>query len=212
MMRLGILGGTFDPVHNGHLAIAAFARDRLGIDRLLLIPARRPPHKGDDGISSIEHRLAMVELACADVPRLEASPYEASRPGPSYTVETLSHFRVGLGPGDGLFFVLGSDSLADLPSWREPDRILELASLAVAPRPGVGRAAAETAIGDARRGRLCDVPEGPPAPAGAIYWLDAPPHEISGSDIRRRVREGREIKELVPAPVAQYISRCGLYR
>jgi nicotinate-nucleotide adenylyltransferase len=209
-VKLAILGGTFDPVHAAHLAIAEAVRDRFGVDRVLLVPAHRPPHKGR-ALTAFDHRLAMVQIACRGRPRLEASACEASRAGPSYTVDTLAHFRAGLEPADPLFFVLGSDSLADLPSWREPDRILRLANLIVAPRPGAGRRQAAEAVRGTLGARIEEPPAAEPPEAGRIYWLEVPESEVSGSDIRRRVRGGAGIGGLVPAPVAEYILRHRLY-
>ncbi len=133
---LGILGGTFDPIHIGHLAIAEEARETLGLERVLLVPAAHPPHKPGRPITDAGHRLAMAELAVAGNPALSVSPLEIERGGPSYTVDTLAELRPG---GDGaapLWFILSTEALAGFTSWREPDRILELARLAVMPRGG----------------------------------------------------------------------------
>ena len=210
-MRLAILGGTFDPIHVAHLAVAEAVRDVFQLDRMLLLTARRPPHKGEREVTTFSHRLAMTALACRGRDRLEPSDYEGSRPGPSYTVETVRHFRGELEPDDPLFFVMGSDSLADLPSWREPRRILALANLVVAPRPGTAREVAEGALGADLAARV-SAASGEAAPAcGSIYWTEVPQQDVSGSEIRRRVRADQGIAGLVPEAVAEYIARYHLY-
>ena len=215
-MRLGLLGGTFDPIHRGHVAIARGVRDRFALDRLLLLPAGRPPHKADDALTPWAHRFAMAALASLEMERIEASAAEGGRGGASYTVETLEEFRHGLEPGDLLLFALGSDSLFDLPNWREPRRVLELASLAVVPRPGAERAALGRLDAEIAR-RVIDLAAGPATPAerlapvGAVYWLDLPADEVSGTGIRQRIRRGDGIGGLVPPAVAAYIAKYRLY-
>lgn len=214
-MSLGVFGGTFDPVHCGHLALAEGVRDRFALDRVLLLPARVPPHKEQDAVADWHHRLTMAALACVDRQGLAASGLEGSRQGPSYSVDTLAHFRAGMAPEEPLFFLMGADSLADLPSWREPERILSLANLVVAPRPGVERAAALAPLDAGMRQRVTDAAEladGAPPAAGCIYWVELPLIDLSGSGIRRRVREGGDIGGLVPQAIAHYISRYHLYR
>jgi nicotinate-nucleotide adenylyltransferase len=201
--RLGMLGGTFDPIHAGHLALARVALDQLGLDRILFVPAGRPPHKRGRPITSAEDRLAMVELAIAGEPRFEASRIEIDRPGPSYTADTAA-VLVARRPGDNqpvqLTVILSAETFADLPSWHEPVRLLRLARIAVAPRAGhpppTSSWLAQRLHGYADR---VDVLEGP--------HLD-----ISATDIRARVAAGRSIEGLVPPPVAAYIEAHHLYR
>ena len=214
-MSLAILGGSFDPIHHGHLRIATHCRERLRLDRVLLLPARVAPHKEEDAVTAWHHRMTMAGLACRGIEGIEASGLEGTRPGRSYTVDTLEHFRAAAGPDEALFFVMGTDSLADLPSWRQPERILELANLIVAARPGVERAVACAALGQDLRSRVTDAAElldGRTAPAGSIFLADLPELDLSGSLIRRRVQEGADIGDLVPEAVAVYISRYLLYR
>ncbi len=195
---VGILGGTFDPVHHGHLAIAEEAREALGLERVLFVPAASPPHKPGQPVSAPEDRLAMVRLAVAGNPAFDASDIEISRGGASYTVDTLSALRSG-----GLeepWLVLSSEALVLLPSWREPQRILELARLAVVPRDGFD-------------------PLGPdwvrahfPGAADRVRFLPGPLLPISGSVVRRRAHVGRSVRYLVPDAVAAYIADHRLYR
>ena len=212
-MRLGIFGGTFDPIHRGHLACAVAARDRFRMDRLLLLPAALPPHKQGERVTAFSHRLAMAALAARGIDRIEASSDEARRVGPSFTVDTHSRFRAKLDPSDALLFLLGSDSLAELHTWRDPAGILSLANLIVAPRPGAPPAQVAAALPADLRARLipADVPVEPVPPAGSVYWLAIPEQSVSGTEIRRRVRAGTPLEGLVPDAVAAYISEQELY-
>ncbi len=212
---LGIFGGTFDPIHRGHLAMARSAVERYGLDRLLLVPAWQPPHKTDRALTEWHHRFAMAALACQNLDRVHVSAVEKMRSGMSFTVETLEHFRHRVGPEAPILFLMGSDSLAELPAWKDHTRLLELAHILVAPRPGVEREAALAALGPelARRALREESEQGaPPAdPAGSILWLDWQPVELSGSEIRRRLEAGESIENLVPPPVAAYILQHRIY-
>lgn len=198
--RIGILGGTFDPPHIGHLWLASLAADSLGLDRVLLMPAARPPHKGGRAISNAADRILMTRLATADNPLLEVSLIEMERPGPSYTVDSLEALQAHYGPAARLVLVMAADSLAQIDTWREPDRLLELADWAVGPRPG-------STLPDraALRGRFGKA-------ADRIHLLEGPALEVSGTEIRRRVAAGRVIRYLVPAAVEELIRARGLYR
>jgi nicotinate-nucleotide adenylyltransferase len=194
---LGILGGTFDPVHHGHLAIAEDARETLGLERMLLVPAALPPHKPGRPITAAEHRLAMAEVAVADNPALAVGPIEVERGGVSFTVDTLDALRrQGC---DDLWFILSSEALAGFPAWRDPGRILELARLAVVPRGGASGLDAAWV-----RDRF-------PGQQDRFRFLPGPLLPISGSVIRRRVAAGRSIRYLVPDGVARYIAQHRLY-
>jgi nicotinate-nucleotide adenylyltransferase len=195
---VGILGGTFDPIHHGHLAIAEDAREELGLERVLLVPAAAPPHKPGRPVTAAAERLAMVELAIAGNPSFEASRIELDRGGASYTVETLEELCAA-GVTDP-WFVLSTEALAGFPSWREPDRILDLARLAVVPRAGSETldAAWVAARFSAREHR--------------VRFLAGPLLAISGSVVRRRAAAGRSVRYLVPDAVAAYIADRGLYR
>jgi nicotinate-nucleotide adenylyltransferase len=191
MKRLGVFGGTFDPPHVGHLALAEWAREALRLDRILFVPAGLPPHKRRTDLSSAADRLALTRAAVRGNPAFEVSSIEARRGGPSYTLDTLRTLRARHA-GARLFLLIGADSLADFENWREPDAIAAIATLAVALRPG----AARPAVRRARR----------------IEWLDNPGLEVSSSAVRARVRAGRSVRYLVPDAVARLIEQRGLYR
>jgi len=198
MIRLGILGGTFDPPHIAHLVIADQARSQLSLSCVSLVPAGQPPHKLDRPITPIEHRLAMTQLAIAGDPGLALSRVDVDRPGPHYTADTLALLRA-THPDDELYLLIGSDSLRDLTAWREPARIVAQARLAVMRRPDADLdiSRLESAL---------------PGISGRVEWLDAPWLDISSSDIQRRVRAGLSIRHLVPAAVERYIVEHELYR
>ena len=185
-MRIGVFGGTFDPVHVGHLAIAQAALESAKLDRIVFVPARRSPLKDRGPLAGEADRLAMLEAATMGEPRFSVSRVELEREGPSYTVDTLDALK---GEGE-LHLILGSDALADLPKWRSPERIRELAKILVARRPGA--------------------PE-PDAASGAVAF-DAPHLDISSRELRARVTRGLSLRYLVPDDVWRHIERNGLYR
>ena len=190
-MRVGVLGGTFDPVHLGHLVVAEAARVSLGLDEVLFIPAGQPYFKAGQPVSDAGHRLAMVELAVASNAHFTASDIEVARAGPTYTVDTLTELRDRSSGTDELFLLLGMDAVVDLDTWRRPDEIRGLCTVVGLARPGV------------------DVPdEGVP---GGIALDDGPAVDISASDIRRRVAAGLSIRYMVPRPVEEYILRHRMY-
>ena len=194
---VGILGGTFDPIHHGHLVIAEEAREALGLERVLLVPAADPPHKPTRRVSSPLHRLAMAELAIAGNPALAVSAIEVERGGASYTVETLEALAAG-GIVDP-WLILSAEALAGFPAWRQPDRILELCRLAVVPRGGY---------------EMLDqawVREHFPGRETRVTFLPGPLLPISGSVVRRRAAAGRSVRYLVPDAVAHYIADHDLY-
>lgn len=194
---VGILGGTFDPIHHGHLVIAEEAREALGLERVLLVPAAEPPHKPDSVVTPAEHRLAMVELAVAGNPAFAVSGIEVERGGPSYTVETLETLlREGVSDP---WFILSAEALAGFPAWRRPDRILELCRLAVVPR------------GNHDALDAAWVREHFPGREERIAFLAGPLLPISGSVVRRRAAAGRSVRYLVPDAVARYIADHALY-
>jgi len=199
LARVGILGGTFNPPHIGHMVCAQEAYEQLGLDRVLLLPVHTPPHKArvaeDPGP---EHRLGLVRAAVEDDERFEASALEVARPGPSYTVDTLRELHEA-SPGDELIFIVGGDMARSLPSWREPDEILRLATLAAAERDEVARADIAETLRPLQGGR-------------PVEFIDMPRIGISSTLIRRRVTEGRSIRYLCPERVVSYIEQHGLYR
>lgn len=199
MTRLGILGGTFDPIHVGHLAAAEDAAAHLSLDGVLFVPNRQPPHKEGRTVSPVADRVAMVELAVADNPRFHVSPIELQRPGPSYTLDTLRALRAELGPDTEFHFMVGCDAISQLHTWHEPDALLEEFGLVVMERPtgtAVDWSQVETRF---------------PGIRSQVKVVDVAELEISGNDIRRRVREGRPIRYYVLPAVARYIQEHGLY-
>ena len=195
-MRVGLLGGTFNPPHIGHLVCAEQALAQLELDRVLLVPVHEPPHKGVEADPGVEHRVELCRLAVGDDERLRVSLVDADVPGPSYTVDTLRRLNER-SPGDQLTFIVGGDMALSLPTWREPRAILELAELGVAEREGVRRAD----IVD----RLADLP------VERVRFFDMPRLDISSSLIRRLVAAGRPVRHLVPRAVEDYVLASRLY-
>ena len=194
--RIGVMGGTFDPIHVGHLAIAEEAREALAVDRIMFVPAGVPPHKAAGEVTPAVHRVAMVALAIADNPAFELSRIEVDRPGPSYTVDTVAR----LADTAEVTLILSAETLRQLPSWHQPERLFAVARVAVVPR------------------------EGYPAPDPAwlaatfpgqqdrVSYLDGPRLGLSSTAIRARVAAGRSIRYVVPDAVAAYIADHHLYR
>lgn len=197
-MKLGVLGGTFDPPHAAHLVLAEQARELLALDRVLWVPAGEPWRKAERAITPAEHRVQMVRLAIAGNEAFELSTLELERDGPSYSVDTLAALRE-LRPEDELVFVMGEDALHDLPNWREPERIIELAQLGVAAREGL-RTSPEQLDGLL------------PGLAGRVLWITMPRLDISATDLRERAAAGRSLRYLVPDAVARYIAQQAIYR
>lgn len=197
-MRLGVFGGTFDPVHCGHLVAAEEVRYRLRLDKVLFVPAGMPPHKLDHDITPTRHRLAMLELAIASNPGFALSRVDIDRHGPCYTVDTLALLHEEYGPGTELFFLMGMDSLADLLTWKEPERLIRLAWIVVVGRPGF-------------QADVDELDKVLPGAAERICIVDTPLMEVSSSDIRQRVREGAPIRYQVPEAVEAYIRAHRLY-
>jgi len=195
--RLGLLGGTFDPPHVAHLAIAEWAREQLGLERVIFVPAATPPHKPGRPVTAAADRLAMAELAVAGNPAFEVSRIEIDRGGRSFTLDTLTQLAAS-GIHDP-WLVLSSEALASFPSWRRPERILELARLAVVPRGGY-EALDETWVQARYPGR-----------EDRFRFLPGPLLPISGSVVRRRAAAGRSLRYLVPDAVARYIADHSLY-
>lgn len=188
--RIGILGGTFDPVHRGHLELARAAREALALDRVLLVPSAQPPHK-PGVIAPAEDRLAMLDRALADRPELESSRLEIDRDGPSFTVHTIEELE-RLHPGATLFFIVGEDSLGEIPGWFEARRLFEKVTFAAARRPDT-----------------------PPPPANLPFsWVEIPmpPAPISSSELRERIRRGEPTGEDLDPAVRDYIDSRKLYR
>lgn len=198
-MNIGVLGGTFDPVHIGHLVLAEEVRARLGLAEVLFVPAGRPYLKEDTSISAAEHRLQMVRLAITDKSYFKLSTMEIERAGPSYTVDTIAELKSQLSDGDELFFILGWDNLEDLPQWREPRRLISICRLVAVPRVGYP-------LPD-----LNSLEKTVPGLSERVVMLDKPEIDISASVIRERVARGLSIEHLVPEAVEKYIGEQGLY-
>jgi nicotinate-nucleotide adenylyltransferase len=197
-MRIGILGGTFDPPHFGHLRLAGAAREQLELGKVLWVLTADPPHKTGDHISPVADRLAMLELMIADEPAYELSRVDLDRPGPHWAADTVA-ILARQRPRDRLIYLMGSDSLRDLPTWGRPLEFLSHCSLGVLRRPleVVDLAALEQAL---------------PGIAAKVAFVEAPPMDIASHEIRRRVRAGESIAGLVPEAVANFIVERGLYR
>jgi nicotinate-nucleotide adenylyltransferase len=197
-VRVGILGGTFNPPHLGHLVCAQEAYLGLGLDQVMLMPARIPPHKPVEDEPGAEHRLELCRCAIRGDDRFVVSDLEMARPGPSYTVDTLIELN-RIAPEHELFLIVGGDVAAGLTFWRQPERVLSLAMLAVAKRRGTARARVEQALAQLSAGDR------------AVFFR-MPRVGISSTEVRRRVALGQPIKYLVPDAVADYIARNNLYR
>ncbi len=197
MARTAVLGGSFNPIHYGHLVLADDVADLLDLDRVLFVPAARPPHKPNADLAPAQDRYAMVELAIAGHPKFAVSDVEFRRPGPSYTVDTLEALRI---PRDELFLIVGSETFLDLLSWRSPRRVAELAQLAVVPRVGSAFDLESAAV----RKVVHEIGHEP-----VVVRASSLP--ISASDLRRRVREGRSIAYRLPEAVGAYIRAGRLY-
>jgi len=213
-MKLGILGGTFDPVHSGHLAMARAAKGSAGLDRVEMVPCATPPHKHRAGLTSAFHRFAMASLLVPSAPWLGVSPVELTRGGVSYTIDTL--LETGRrDPASDIYLIVGSDSYAELPSWRSYDRILSLAAIIVVPRDDENEAAYRRRLPEPLAGIL--LPAGASWPGSLNGRLPlagiaaSKPVPVSSTEIRARVARGESIEGLVPEPVAAYIERQGLY-
>ena len=204
-MNIGVLGGTFDPIHIGHLIVAEEARIKLGLKEVLFVPAGQPWLKVDRAITSAVHRVEMVRLAIASNPYFRLCTLEVERPGPSYTVDTLIVLREQLGSKANLFFILGRDALAELPLWKEPQRLIQLCSLVVAPRLVLSEGEGP---GSKDLGRL---EKELPGLQDKVIQLDMPVIGISSSAIRQRLAQGLPIRYLVPPEVENYITEQRLY-
>jgi nicotinate-nucleotide adenylyltransferase len=198
-MRTGILGGTFDPVHNGHLAIAAEAKAYLNLDEVLFLPAGQPWMKTGKTISAAVHRTAMIRLALQGRPDFKLSLMEIEHPGTSYTVDTLARIKAQPATPTDLYFIIGRDNLPQIPRWKDPAKLIELCFLVAVPRPGY------------ERPNIKVLEKEIPGISKKVILLAKPRIDISATDIRNRVAEGLDISGLVPETVAGYIRENGLY-
>jgi nicotinate-nucleotide adenylyltransferase len=198
-LRVGLLGGSFDPPHIGHLILAEEALDQLSLDKVLFAPAGQQPLKAEQAVTPVEDRVLMTELAIAGNGRFELSRGDVDRPGPHYTIDLLKITAAQLPPGSDLFFLMGFDSLADLPKWHEPVQLIRTAHLVALTRPDV------PVDWDTLEAQLPGVRE-------RVKLLDMPELEIASRDLRERVRTGRSIRYMLPDPVRGYIEEKRLYR
>jgi nicotinate-nucleotide adenylyltransferase len=203
---IGILGGSFNPPHLGHLALARHARDELGLEKVLLMPLHTPPHKPGGEDPRPEQRLAMVRLALAGEPGIEASALEIERGGPSYTADTLSEIHDG-DPDAQLTFIVGADTALTIPSWRRPEKVLALARLAVASRPGSDRGQVLDALATVPMRPAAGAPHARPD----VVFLSMEPVEASSSSARERIAGGEPVEGLLSPAVGRYIAEHGLY-
>lgn len=198
--RVGVFGGTFDPVHIGHLAVAQDVAHQLGLDRVLIVPNHQPPHKQGQPVTDVADRVAMVQLAAADNASFQVSRVELERPGPSYTLDTMRELQLRLGSGSELYFLVGSDALPDLHTWHEPEKLLEEFRVVVMDRPteqGVDWAVVEARFPNIRN---------------RVQMVSVAQLVVSGVNIRMRVRNGQPIRYYVAPAVERYIFEHNLYR
>jgi len=200
MMRLGIFGGTFDPVHYGHLVLAETCREQLDLDEVRFVPAATPPHKLDHRISDGHARADMLSLAVSGYPEFVVDRRELKRKGPSFTVDTLTEYATEF-PDAELFFLVGADSLRDLLTWRNPERISQLATLVACNRPGVAALQVDQVI----EWVGAEI-------AGRVLTQQIPGTDISASDLRERARTGRSLRFLTPRSVEMFLTEHNLYR
>lgn len=198
--RIGLLGGTFDPPHVGHLWLATMAADAMALDQVLFMPAARPPHKAGQHVTRATDRLLMTRLAIAADSTFELCLIEIERAGPSYTIDSVIELAERYGDAASLYLIMAADSLAQIDTWREPDRLLELIEWVIGPRPGVpvpDRSQLEDRFGER---------------ASRIHLLTGPSLDVSSSEIRQMVAAGHAIRYLVPRGVEEMILERGLYR
>ncbi len=197
--KVGVLGGTFDPIHLGHLIIAEEVRQKLELEKVLFVPAGQPWLKGERNISAAEHRLQMALLATASNPYFNVSTIELERPGPTYSIDTVIELKVGLGGRAQVYLIVGFDALAELPSWKDRGGLVEMCQVVGVRRPGY----ADFDLGS--------LESSIPGASERIMIVDVPEIDISGTEIRRRVAQGLSIRYLVPETVERYIAEHNLY-
>lgn len=199
---IALFGGTFDPIHHGHLIVARAVAEQLDCERVVFVPAPNPPHKMGSDLSDAAHRLEMAKLAIAGEPRFEVSDIELRRSGPSYTILTVQAYRQTIGPDVPLAWIVGGDSLSELHTWYRVGELVDLCRIVTAVRPGYETpdlSVLRQRLGDGQIARL----------VGDI--LTTPRIDISSTDIRRRIREGRSVRYLLPEPVIEYLNTHKLY-
>jgi nicotinate-nucleotide adenylyltransferase len=216
---VGLLGGTFNPVHNGHLAIARQTREALGLDRIVFIPTGDPPHKHQEDLAPARDRYEMVQLAIASEPSFSVSDIEISRSGKSYSIDTIRLLQKQYGAAVPLYFLIGLDAFLELPTWREPETVLTLCSFVVISRPGTSFQGLSTLpfLPHIPNGSLVELDQGDsaridvPIGAHALICLRLPPCEVSASAIRTRIKQGLPTVNLLPHTVESYILQHHIY-
>ncbi|BCJ88559.1 nicotinate-nucleotide adenylyltransferase [Effusibacillus dendaii] len=198
-MKIGLFGGTFDPIHIGHMVAARVALEALGLNRVIFIPTGFPPHKMGVSVTPAEKRLQMVVLAAGYDPVFSVSDWELTQQGPSYTVDTLTHYRSEY-PADELYFIMGADMLHDFPNWRQPDKILQLARLVGMARPGFDLDKCQALL-----------QKEIPGSEERVYFVDMPGLEISSTWLRERIRNRQAVDFLIPDRVIHFIEENRLY-
>jgi len=198
LSRVAVMGGTFDPIHYGHLFAAEEVAWRYDLPRVIFMPCRQPPHKDPSEVSPAVDRCRMVELAIADNPRFTVSRLELDRPGPSYTIETLRELRRQMGPDLAITFITGADAVLEIATWREAEAVLDECHLVAVHRPGYDLAKLERVLGPERAAKV------------ALVSVKTP--DISSTELRRRVAAGQSLRYLTPEAVREYIETHGLYR
>jgi nicotinate-nucleotide adenylyltransferase len=214
-MRIGLFGGTFDPIHWGHIRSAEEVREAFSLDRVLFIPASIPPHRRSRPACSARDRFAMVRLAIGSNRRFDISDVELSRPGKSYSIDTIRHYTRRRSPKNSLYFILGLDAFRDIDSWKDVQDIFSLCHLIVTSRPGNGDSMSHRTIPVAVRKGFCYDPRRKAfryKDGKYLFFTRLTDIAISASKIRRRMREGKSIRYLVPSEVESYIEKKGLYR
>jgi nicotinate-nucleotide adenylyltransferase len=220
-MRLGLLGGSFNPIHYGHLGIARHARESLQLSEILFIPTGDPPHKRDETLAPASDRYEMVRLAIADDPCFDLSDIEMRRDGKSYSIDTVRELQNQYGPGADLYFLIGLDAFLEFPTWREPQALLSACRFVVMSRPGRSFRSLQIlsmlprldpeALAELDSGKTMRLDIAVPSCPGLIC-LACPPCPISASDIRQRIKNGVPLANLLPLPVESYILRRQLYK
>ncbi|HHT73470.1 MAG TPA: nicotinate-nucleotide adenylyltransferase [Firmicutes bacterium] len=201
LRKFGVMGGTFDPVHYGHLVTAEAARREFGLERVVFLPSGAPPHKDPTGVTDAEHRYMMTVLATLSNPHFDVSRVDIDREGVTYTVDSLRILREIYGESTELYFITGADAILEIVSWKDPEKLLELAHFIGATRPGFSL----DRVPQSTQEWLSHHPE-------RVHMIKVPALAISSTDIRERVRTGNSIRYLVPEPVEHYIKRHNLYK
>ncbi len=202
--RIGVMGGTFDPIHHGHLVTAEEAWKQFQLDMVLFVPSGHPPHKEDRRNLDPESRYLMTVIATADNPHFQVSRMEIDRPGPSYTIDTVRELHRIYGKNTRIFFITGADAILEILTWKDPEKLLREAWFIAATRPGYDLKRLEEALPEAEKERHAEDPR--------VLVMEIPALAISSTDVRQRVREGRPITYLVPKGVREFIEKNGFYR